>query len=183
MFELRVNDRVALRLRDESHARETYWLIKKNEDHLRPWMKWIDKVESVKDSIANIEANIEEWEMKIDLHLGIFRDEVMVGMISLHDINYLDHKAYIGYWLDEDNLGRGIMTEAVRALIEYGYGELDLNRIEIRAGVENVKSCAIPQRLGFTKEGVIRGAEYVNGVFIDLAIYGLLRDEYRHIYY
>lgn len=179
MFELRVNDRVQLRLRDESHARETFWLIRKNEEHLRPWMKWIDKVESVEDSIANIELNIEEWELKTDLHLGIFRDEVLVGMISLHGINYLDHKAYIGYWLDEDNIGRGIMTDSVRAMIEYAYTELELNRIEIRAGVGNKKSRAIPERLGFTQEGVVREAEYVDGTYIDLAIYGLLKKEYR----
>ena len=159
MFELRVNERVTLRLRDESHARETYWLIKKNEDHLRPWMKWIDKVESVTDSIANIEANIEEWEMKTDLHLGIFVDGLMVGMVSLHNIDYLNHSAYIGYWLDEDNVGRGIMTDAVRSLIEYGYVELEINRIEIRAGVDNVKSRAIPERLGFRQEGVISEGE------------------------
>ena len=179
MFELRVNERVTLRLRDESHARETYWLIKKNEDHLRPWMKWIDKVESVTDSIANIEANIEEWEMKTDLHLGIFVDGLMVGMVSLHNIDYLNHSAYIGYWLDEDNVGRGIMTDAVRSLIEYGYVELEINRIEIRAGVDNVKSRAIPERLGFRQEGVISEGEYVNGAFIDMAIYGLIRREYN----
>ncbi len=178
MFELRVNEDVQLRLRDERHAKETFWLIKKNEEHLRPWMKWIDKVETVRDSMANIEANIEDWEMKTDLHLGVFKDELIVGMISLHNIDYLNHKAYIGYWLDEDNVGRGIMTDSVRALIEYGYAELELNRIEIRAGVHNVKSRAIPERLGFRQEGVIREAEYVNGGFIDLAIYGLLRSEY-----
>jgi len=180
MFELKVSDRVQLKLRDESHAKETYWLIKKNEEHLRPWMKWIDKVESVDDSIANIELNIEEWELKTDLHLGIFRDELIIGMISLHNIDYLNHKAYIGYWLDEDNVGRGIMTDAVRTLIEYGYAELELNRIEIRAGVHNLKSRAIPERLGFVQEGIIREGEYLNGAFVDLAVYGLLRTEYKY---
>jgi len=167
-----------LRLRDESHARETFWLIKKNEDHLRPWMKWIDKVESVEDSVSNIELNIEEWDLKTDLHLGIFRDELLIGMISLHNIDYLNHKAYIGYWLDKDNEGRGIMTDSARAMIEYAYAELGMNRIEIRVGVNNVKSRAIPERLGFTQEGVIRDGEYVNGRFIDLAVYGLLKKEY-----
>jgi ribosomal-protein-serine acetyltransferase len=179
MFELRVNEHVQLRLRDESHARETYWLIRKNEEHLRPWMKWVDKVTSVNDSIANIEANIEEWEMKTDLHLGIFCDELMVGMISLHNIDYLNHKAYIGYWLDADHLGKGIMTEAVRSLMEYGFDELEINRIEIRAGVNNSRSRAIPERLGFRQEGVLREGEFVDGAFIDLAIYGLLRREYK----
>ena len=179
MFELAVNEHVTLRMRDESYAMETFWLIKKNESHLRPWMKWIDKVESLKDSIANIALNIEEWEMKTDLHLGILSEDRMVGMISLYHIDYLNHTAYIGYWLDKDNVGKGIMTDSVRAVIEYGYTELELNRIEIRAGTENVKSRAIPERLGFKYEGTIREAEYVNGEFIDLAIYGLLRSEYR----
>lgn len=179
MFELRVNDSVRLILRDESHAEQTYKLIKKNTKHLGPWMKWIDKVESIKDSIANVELNIEEWELKTDLHLGVQKDGLLVGMISLHNIDYLNHSAYLGYWLDEDHVGKGIMTEAVRTLIEYGYAELELNRIEIRAGVQNVKSRAIPERLGFRYEGTIREAEYVNGKFIDLAIYGLLRGEYN----
>ena len=178
MFELWVKEDVQLKLRDESHARETFWLIKKNEEHLRPWMKWIDKVESVDDSIANIESNIEEWELKTDLHLGIFRDELLVGMISLHNIDYLNHKASIGYWLDEENEGRGIMTDSVRTVLEYGFAELELNRIEIRAGVQNSRSRAIPERLGFTQEGVAREAEYVNGAFIDLAVYGLLKNDY-----
>jgi ribosomal-protein-serine acetyltransferase len=142
-------------------------------------MKWIDKVETVDDSIANIESNIEDWEMKTDLHLGVFRDGVMVGMISMHNIDYLNHKAYIGYWLDEDNQGKGIMTAAVRSLIEYGWAALGLNRIEIRAGVENVKSRAIPERLGFRQEGVIRQGEFVNGAFIDLVIYGLVKGDVR----
>jgi ribosomal-protein-serine acetyltransferase len=132
----------------------------------------------VDDSISNIESNIEEWEMKTDLHLGIFRDGLLVGMISLHNIDYLSHKAYIGYWLDEENEGRGIMTDAVLRLIEYGFTELELNRIEIRAGVNNTRSRAIPERIGFKQEGVVREAEYVNGNFIDLAIYGLLRNDY-----
>jgi ribosomal-protein-serine acetyltransferase len=178
MFILRVNESVELRLREESHAKETYWLIRKNEAHLRPWMKWIDRVGSVKDSLANIEANIEDWEMKTDLHLGIFYDELMVGMISLHNIDYLNHKAYIGYWLDEENQGKGTMTEAARCLIEYGFTELGLNRIEIRAGVKNLKSRSVPGRLGFIQEGTLRQADHVNGMFIDMAVYGLLRSEY-----
>ncbi len=179
MFELRVNDRVVLRLRDESHAKETYWLIKKNDEHLRPWMRWIDSVESVKDSMANIEANIEDWELKTDLHLGVFRDELLVGMVSLHNINYLMHTAAIGYWLDEDNVGRGIITDAVKMMIRYAFDDLAINRIEIRAAVGNVKSRAIPERLGFRQEGILRQAECVNGIFMDMAVYGLLKQDLR----
>jgi ribosomal-protein-serine acetyltransferase len=66
----------------------------------------------------------------------------------------------------------------VQALIDVGFTELGLHRIEIRAGVENVRSRAIPERLGFTREGVLRGEGRGSGGFYDLVVYGLLEDEW-----
>ena len=66
-----------------------------------------------------------------------------------------------------------MMTDACRALIDTLFSEYDLNRIEIRAAVQNVKSQAIPERLGFTKEGCLRQCEWLHFV------YGLLKEEYE----
>ena len=178
MFVLRVNRDVILQLRDESHAQETYDLIKKNK-HLRDWMQWYEVVKSIKDSINNIEGNIEEWEMKTDYHLGIFYQDQMVGMISLHGINYLANKASIGYWLDKDYEGKGIITNSVKVLMEYGFDELGLNRIEIGAGVTNERSRAIPEKLGFTLEGILRENMLLHGKYIDMALYAMLKSEYK----
>ena len=178
MFVLRVNRDVILQLRDESHAQETYDLIKKNK-HLREWMQWYEVVKSIKDSINNIEGNIEDWEMKTDYHLGIFYQDQMVGMISLHGVNYLANKASIGYWLDKDYEGKGIITSSVRVLMEYGFDELGLNRIEIGAGVTNERSRAIPEKLGFTLEGILRENMLLHGKYIDMALYAMLKSEYK----
>jgi ribosomal-protein-serine acetyltransferase len=178
MFELRVNEKVSLKLRDESHAEESFDLIIRNP-HLSEWMVWYDKVRTVRDALDNIVANIEDWELKTDYHLGIFFEDKMVGMISLHAINYVVNKAAIGYWLAKDHEGKGIITDSVKALIDLAFDELNLNKIEIGAGVTNQKSRIIPEKLGFKLEGTLRENIKINEKYIDMAIYGLLKKEYK----
>ena len=179
MFTLHVNDRITLKLRDQSHAKETFALIQKNRIHLREWLGWVDKVKTIKDSYTNIAVNEEDWELQTNLHLGIYCNQIMAGMISLHDIHYMNHHASIGYWLDEGCVGKGIMTESVKALLAYGFDTLQLHRIEIRAGVHNHKSRAIPERLGFSYEGVARQWEFLYDHYIDMAVYSLLKSEFK----
>ena len=71
------------------------------------------------------------------------------------------------------------MTRACRALVDYAFSELGLNRIEIQCAVQNVKSRAIPERLDFTQEGVIRQAEWLYDHYNDHVIYGMLAEEWR----
>lgn len=70
------------------------------------------------------------------------------------------------------------MVKSCKRLITYGFEELGLNRIEIKAAVENLKSQAIPEKLNFKKEGILRQAEFVNEKFLDLTLYSLLKEEY-----
>jgi ribosomal-protein-serine acetyltransferase len=71
------------------------------------------------------------------------------------------------------------MTRACRALLDSPFSELDLNRVEIQCAEQNRKSRAIPERLGFVQEGVIRQAEWIQGHFNDHVVYSMLRDEWR----
>ena len=71
------------------------------------------------------------------------------------------------------------MTQCTKALIDYAFHELKLNRVEIRASVENKKSQAIPERLGFTREGRLRSDEKVQGQFTDSFVYSLLKSEWE----
>ena len=71
------------------------------------------------------------------------------------------------------------MTQAVEALIKYCFDEIELNRIEISAAVNNEKSQAIPERLGFTREGMLRDNELLNGIYSSSYIYSLLKSEYN----
>ncbi len=70
------------------------------------------------------------------------------------------------------------MTEAVRALVEHAFGEWQLNRVEIRVAVGNERSAAIPERLGFVREGVLRQAERHADGFKDNVVYSALASEW-----
>ncbi len=88
-------------------------------------------------------------------------------------------QAAIGYWLTEAAQGNGIIFKSCKALITNGFKELNLHRIEIKAAVNNIKSQAIPLKLNFTKEGVLREAELVNERFIDLDLFAVLKHEWK----
>ena len=87
---------------------------------------------------------------------------------TFHGVDWNHRSTSIGYWLAEDRQGRGTMTEAVRALTTHAFDVWRLNRVEIRVAVGNVRSAAVPRRLGFTEEGVLRQAERHGRSFKDI---------------
>jgi ribosomal-protein-serine acetyltransferase len=87
--------------------------------------------------------------------------------------------AEIGYWIDKDHEGKGIMTESVKALINYGFNELNLHRIQIKCDARNVRSKRIPERLGFKLEGTIRENHKYEEGFSDGLTFGLLKSEWK----
>jgi ribosomal-protein-serine acetyltransferase len=101
-----------------------------------------------------------------------------VGVAGFNSINWSNKTAYIGYWLGEGFQGNGIMTKVAKALTDYAFIELGLNKVEIRAAVENKKSRSIPERLGFKNEGCIRQAEWLYDHYVDHVVYGILADEW-----
>ena len=90
-------------------------------------------------------------------------------------MDYENKKATIGYWLDKEHQGKGIMTRSVKILINFAFTELGLNRIQINCAPENTKSSSIPKRLGFTKEGITRQAEWIYDHFVDWEQYSLIK--------
>lgn len=103
----------------------------------------------------------------------------LAGVIGFHRVDWLNHSTSIGYWLAEDFQGKGIMTASCRCLLDYAFGNLGMNRVEIRCATENLRSRAIPERLGFTEEGLIRQAEWLYDHYVDHLVYGLLREEWK----
>ena len=73
------------------------------------------------------------------------------------------------------------MIAYTKVLIKYVFEEFDINRVEIQMSTRNPKSRAIPERLGFTQEGVLRSNERLRGEFSDSYVYSLLRDEYEAV--
>lgn len=102
-----------------------------------------------------------------------FRGRI-VGVAGYHPIRWNNKSVEIGYWLAREAVGHGIMTKCCRVLISHAFAVYGLNRVQIPAAVGNRRSRAIPERLGFTWEGVIRDAEWLYDHFVDHAMYSIL---------
>lgn len=150
-------------------------LTDKNRNYLRQWLPWVDNTKTVSDSTKFIQDALDN---KNAIHFGIWYEGNLVGVIGYHYIDKVNKKATIGYWLDESSQKKGIMTTACKLAIQYGFEELHLNRVEISCAVDNKKSCAIPERLGFKIEGIFREVEWLNDHFVDHKFYGLLKSEW-----
>ncbi|MEI6843101.1 MAG: GNAT family protein [bacterium] len=168
-----------LRLIQQEDAESYFNLIDKNREHIKKWLPWVDSVKSIEDIKKYIRESIESFESKTSIDFGIFYKNQPIGSVNMNKIDHYHKKADIGYWLDKEHTGKGIMTSSVKAFTDYLFKELDINRIEIRVIPENVKSSAIPERLGFTYEGILRQDRFLNGKFFDSKIYSLLRSDKR----
>ncbi|MGH9657717.1 MAG: GNAT family N-acetyltransferase [Bryobacteraceae bacterium] len=179
MFQRAVTGEIEIRLWEEHHAAELSAAVDRNRAYLREWLPWVDHHYSAADAAAFIRGALEQSARNDGFHAGIWVRGAIAGSIGVHRIDWSSRNTSIGYWLDQSAQGRGVVTACCRAVLDHLFGELNLHRVEIRCGEGNHKSCAIAERLGFTREGVLREAQRVGDRFIDLVVYGMLRRDWR----
>jgi ribosomal-protein-serine acetyltransferase len=162
-----------LRLFAEADADELASVVVANRAYLAEWLPWVPAsgppptIEFIRTTLRQVEAN--------DGFTGAIVDGgQIIGTIGFHHVDWNHRATSIGYWLAENRQGRGTMTEAVTALSAHALEVWRLNRIEIRVAVGNARSAAIPERLGFTLEGILRESERHGDQFKDLRVYSLL---------
>ena len=98
---------------------------------------------------------------------------VLVGAVGLA-LTPRDHRAELGYWIGVPYWGRGYATEAARAIVEHGFRVLGLHRIMARHMAHNLASGRVMQKIGMTREGVLREHVFKWGRYEDLVVYALL---------
>jgi len=106
-------------------------------------------------------------------------EDRVLGICGVHDWSRRHRRAFIGYDLTREYWGRGLASEAMRAVVRFGFEQLDLHRLEAITATENARSIRLLERLGLKREGVRREySQQADGSFQSSAIYGLLREEY-----
>lgn len=169
-----------LRLLQESDARELYALVASNREYLSEWMPWAP-TQTYEATLEFIRRGRSQLAERQGIQLAIVQRASIVGTIGYHRIDWLNGGSSLGYWLAQDAQGQGTMTTAVSALVDHAFGAWKLNRIEIRAGEANHRSRAIPERLGFQREGLLREAELISGRHIDHVLYAMLARDWRRL--
>ena len=136
-----------------------------------------------------VESFVHEWESATtvaadgdEIVLGVEFEHRVVGDVRLHVGRIVDGQGEIGWAFHPRVRGRGLATEAACSIIDAAFDELALHRVWAQLDPRNVASAALCERLGMRREALLREESWFKGAWGDLAIYGLLRDEWdsRH---
>jgi ribosomal-protein-serine acetyltransferase len=165
-----------MRVLEEGDAEGLYGLVESNREYLAEWLPWAAG-QTREGTLEFIRKTRQQLEKNEGFQLVIVLDGQIAGVVGFVERKQEANSASLGYWLAEAHQGRGLMTRAVSELVDHAFDEWQLNRVEIQAGTGNRKSRAIPERLGFQQEGVLREYERVGDRYIDIVVYGLLASD------
>jgi len=164
-----------------AHAPGLWAAIEASLPELTEFMEWAPSA-----SAANTVTFTERMEVKrrelTDWSFTIFLGDEIAGNVSLMGYEALADLAEVGYWLRSDLCGRGYMTEAGRAVVDFAFDHVGCHRLELRAAESNPGSIRVAEKLGFVREGLLREANRSpDGGRYDMHMFGLLaRDSVPH---
>lgn len=175
---LEIDERLSLRPVREADAAAIYSLVERDRERLARWLPWAaaQTFSATREFIAESEAQAARGD---GFQAVLVRDGEIAGIAGYHRIDRANRATSIGYWLASAHEGEGVMSATVRALVDHAFGAWGLHRVVIEAAVENRRSRAIPERLGFTEEGVLREAELIGDRFLDGVLYSMLASEWN----
>lgn len=157
-------------------AKNLYSIIDSNRNFFRPWLGWVDYVKRPEDEWSVIQSVAQSDTCKYFIR----EQQKLIGMVGVVRQDNDNQTMEIGYWLDRDANGRGIMTRAVKQVQDLCFGVGKVNRVEIRCATKNMASRAIPERLGYATDGVLRSAQFLRpGVVHDIVVYSKLKSEWE----
>lgn len=180
-FKRWIDDDLAIRPTEVRDAGAVFALVDSNRAHLRSWLSWVDPTESIADSEQFIRSSRRKWGERDGWEGGIWWQGKLVGSVGYHYWDFELGTTELGYWLAQPYTGKGIMTRVVRAMTDDALFDLGLNRFVIHCAVGNTASAAIPQRLGFVHEGIIREAQWLYDRYVDWNVYAMLADEWAQM--
>jgi len=172
-------ERLHIRLPLPGDGGQVHEAISRSKNELAPWLPFARKDQTLEEAEAGAREAHVAFLKREDLRLHIFNKETndFIGCTGLHRINWGVPKFEIGYWIDTRYSGQGFITEAVEGLTDFAFTELKAKRLEIRCDSLNTKSKAIPERLGFELEGILKNDDVaINGEGLrDTCIYAKVK--------
>lgn len=154
-------------------------LVQDNFTYLNTYLPKVTTLATVQACEAHIQYVIDSAADSSLFEWHLFADGSLCGSIRVNRIESDNRKASMGYYIGAGHQGKGLATKAVRAVMAYCFNHLGFNRIELQCAGSNVASQMVAARLGCVKEATLRQAECLNGVFIDLIVFGLLRENFN----
>ena len=171
-----VTDQILLKQVELSDAQDIFETINTQRAYLGKWLPFVAVSLSIENTVFFIDKMLEDTQE--NYIFVIHYDGVFAGLIGFKGNDKQNKRIEIGYWLSESYQKKGIVTQSVKSMCQFAFEELRINRIQIRCAVGNEPSKKIPQRLGFTLEGIERDGELLTGgIYTDLEVYSKLKTD------
>jgi ribosomal-protein-serine acetyltransferase len=161
---------------EPSDGPELWQAVDGSRWHLERWLPWVPFNNSAEASHRYAEACATDWDAGRAVRFAIRdrQDRELLGVVGLDSCVHLHRSCELGYWLRRDATGRGLMTEAARACVQFAFERMTAHRIRCAAATDNHASLRVISRLGFRFEGIARQAEYVGSRWLDHAVFARL---------
>ncbi len=179
LYKAVIDSNTYIAILEPRHADELFALIDGSRESIGMWLSFPSFTNEVQDTRIFIEKSLKRLASNDGYWAGIWYKGQIAGSIGFLYLDWGNKKTEIGYWLGEKFEGLGLATKACALLIDHAFTDLGLHKVEIKMATKNEKSKAIPERLGFKREGMIRDYELLYGKYHDRVIYGLLEDEWK----
>jgi ribosomal-protein-serine acetyltransferase len=151
--------------------------VRESVSDLQPWMPWAHPGYSIEESRTWLETRVPAFEQGTAFEFAILsRDGRYLGGCGLNEIERMNRRANLGYWVRSSATRRGVATAAVLALREWAFEATDLLRLEIVVAVGNVASQRVAQKVGAVREGTLRRRLVLHGTAMDATMFSLTRD-------
>ncbi|MFE0581174.1 MULTISPECIES: GNAT family N-acetyltransferase [unclassified Streptomyces] len=178
MFSIDLAEGAQLFPLEARHAEEFYAHIERGREFIGQYVGFPDRspdVDSARDFLAKYAVKAGEDGARF---FGIRLDGTLVGGVLFPNFDAAGGNCEIGCWLEPAAAGRGLVTKACRVLIDYAFAERGMHRVEWHAATGNKKSLAVAERLGMTREGVLRENYLHRGVRQDTEVWSILAREW-----
>lgn len=145
---------------------------------IEPWMPWCHRAYGLEDARSWISRQVAAFANRTEFDFAILDDDVaFAGACGLNQIDTLNRRANVGYWMRTSAGGRGYATAAVRSLVRWAFANTDLQRLEIVIATANAASIRVAEKAGATFEAVLRQRILLHGLFHDALMYSFVRGD------
>jgi ribosomal-protein-serine acetyltransferase len=174
---------IYLRFLRKSDATRMFAAVEESREELEKYVIGPTRLHSVPEVEQMIERAKLQRQKRQGYFFGIFAAESkqFVGYANLHAISESTRSGEVGYWVRTSQAGKGIATTATALIVLFGFEEMKLHRIVLRAAIDNPASWRVAEKLGFVFDGIQRHEQrFVRG-WVDLKCYSMLEDEFRKL--
>ena len=166
---------------DPADGPELWFAVNGSRSFLQRWLPWVQFHTDPTASARFAEACAADWDHGRALRFVIREraGRTLVGIVGLEACVHLHRACELGYWLRREATGRGLMTEASSACVDFAFKQMGTHRVRVAAATDNHASLHVIGRVGFRFEGIARQAEWCDNRWLDHAVFALLATDPR----